>query len=307
MSTGRGRGIGAIVPIAMDLGITRLINHRGVAVPTMLYGTAWKEAETERLAREALEAGFLGIDTANQRKHYDEAEVGRAVRTLPGDAPRPFLQTKFTYPRGQDHRLPYDPQASPGVQVRQSFDSSCEHLGVDVIDSYLLHGPEAGQGLTAGDWQVWRAMERLHDEGGVRLIGISNARADQVRELVAGARVAPAFVQNRFYFRENKYGPALDAEVRSLCHTHDIVYQGFSILTANRAVWAQTALHPIARRIGGTPAQVLFRYAMHLGILPLTGTSNAVHMRADLAYTSFTLTAEEQATIAALSHTGGGA
>jgi len=60
--------------------VDRIIKHRGVAVPTFLYGTAWKEDRTEALTHLALSSGFLGIDTANQRRHYDEAAVGKAVR-----------------------------------------------------------------------------------------------------------------------------------------------------------------------------------------------------------------------------------
>src|SRR3954449_8676152 len=117
----------------------------GVSVPCFLYGTAWKEQETRRLTETALRQGFRGIDTANQRKHYDEAAVGRAVAAAiregfvaRGDL---FLQTKFTSRRGQDHRLPYDPAAPVAAQVAQSFESSVGHLGAGVIDSYVLHGP----------------------------------------------------------------------------------------------------------------------------------------------------------------------
>ena len=114
-------------------------------IPTFLYGTAWKEDETERLVGLALDAGFRGIDTANQRKHYFEAGVGNAVaRAIAAGAVRRddlFLQTKFTYVESQDRRLPYDPKADPGEQVRQSFASSLEHLQVERIDSYVLHGP----------------------------------------------------------------------------------------------------------------------------------------------------------------------
>ena len=85
----------------------------GARVPWFLYGTAWKERETQRLTESALRQGFRGIDTANQRRHYDEAAVGRAI-ALPvenGLLAREdlFLQTKFTFQPGQDHRLPYDP------------------------------------------------------------------------------------------------------------------------------------------------------------------------------------------------------
>src|SRR5947208_17033364 len=109
----------------------------GVCVPRFLYGTAWKEGETQRLTELALRQGFRGIDTANQRRHYHEAAVGQAVAAAirGGLVARDdlFLQTKFTFRDGQDHRLPYDPNVPMGTQVEQSFASSLEHLGTDVI------------------------------------------------------------------------------------------------------------------------------------------------------------------------------
>ena len=110
----------------------RTLTISGVRVPRFLYGTAWKEDETERLTGLALRAGFRGIDTANQRRHYHEAAVGQAVAAAneQGLAARDdlFLQTKFTFVRGQDHRLPYDPGAPIPTQVEQSFASSLAHL-----------------------------------------------------------------------------------------------------------------------------------------------------------------------------------
>lgn len=105
----------------------------------VIYGTAWKEDRTESLVAQAIEAGFRAIDTANQRKHYYEEGVGQAVKKAIAarSVPRAdlFLQTKFTYARGQDHRLPYDPKAPVAEQLRQSFESSLEHLGTDYLDS----------------------------------------------------------------------------------------------------------------------------------------------------------------------------
>src|ERR1700751_2587881 len=102
-------------------------------VPDFLYGTAWKEERTAALIELALRAGFRGIDTANQRRHYFEAGVGEGLAAgyRGGVVKRSelFLQTKYTYRRGQDHRLPYDPEARFSVQVRQSLASSLEHLG----------------------------------------------------------------------------------------------------------------------------------------------------------------------------------
>src|SRR5947208_13417178 len=93
----------------------RTLSIEGVEVPRFLYGTAWKEDETRRLTGLALREGFRGIDTANQRRHYHEAAVGEAVgaAVAGGLVSRDdlFLQTKFTFRDGQDHRLPYDPTA----------------------------------------------------------------------------------------------------------------------------------------------------------------------------------------------------
>ena len=118
----------------------------GVRVPRFLYGTAWKEERTQGLTELALRRGFRGIDTANQRRHYHEVAVGKAIQSSikSGVVTQDdlFLQTKFTFREGQDRRLPYDPKAPIEVQVEQSFTSSLEHLGTSVIDSYLLHGPQ---------------------------------------------------------------------------------------------------------------------------------------------------------------------
>src|SRR5436190_14906032 len=99
------------------------VSHDGVRVPRFLYGTAWKEEQTQRLTELALRQGFRGIDTANQRKHYHEAAVGQAVAAMvqSGGVAREdlFLQTKFTFRAGQNQRLPYDPKAPVRVQVEQ--------------------------------------------------------------------------------------------------------------------------------------------------------------------------------------------
>ena len=266
------------------------------AHPPFLYGTAWKEDATERLTRLAIDNGFRGIDTANQRKHYFEAGVGAAVRSAIADGvvrrEELFLQTKFTYRDGQDDRLPYDPDADPATQVRQSFASSLQHLHVDAVDSYVLHGPSRRRGLADADREVWRTMEELHAAGKTCFLGISNVALDQLDALCATARVKPAFVQNRCFARTG-----WDAAVRAFCRTHGIVYQGFSLLTANATELRTPVFREIVRRTGMTPAQVVFRFALQVGMLPLTGTTDAAHMREDLAATELALSNEDVARI----------
>src|SRR6185437_14453128 len=100
----------------------------GVVTPRLLYGTAWKKAETARLVTLALQEGFRGIDTACQPRHYDEPGVGAGIEAAVGEALSRsdlYLQTKFTPIRGQDPaRVPYDPHAPLAAQVTQSFAAS---------------------------------------------------------------------------------------------------------------------------------------------------------------------------------------
>jgi diketogulonate reductase-like aldo/keto reductase len=256
--------------------------------PLFLYGTAWKEEATERLTLLALQHGFRGIDTANQRKHYHEAGVGAAVRTALDQSlvqrDELFLQTKFTHQGGQDHRLPYDPRAPIEKQVEQSFASSLEHLGVDFLDSYVLHGPSQRVGLGPADWSAWRAMEAIRAAGKVHHLGVSNVSLEQLKLLVEQAQTAPRFVQNRCYASRQ-----WDRGVREFCRANDIIYQGFSLLTANRVELNHPQVQQLARKHQRTPAQIIFRFALDIGMLPLTGTTSADHMRADLVVQSFRL------------------
>ncbi len=264
------------------------MSERLTSIPPFLYGTAWKEDDTERLTRLAIENGFRGIDTANQRKHYFEAGVGAAVAAAIRDGvvrrEDLFLQTKFTYRSGQDQRLPYNPNADIAMQVRQSFQRSLEHLQVAAIDSFLLHGPSRGRGLSADDHEAWQAMEKLP----VRFLGISNVSLEQLELLCASVRVRPAIVQNRC-FASTRW----DAAVRAFCRRHGIVYQGFSLLTANTTELRSSRFRELVARTGRTTAQVVFRFALQSGILPLTGTSNPAHMREDLAGGDFTLPGDD--------------
>ena len=253
------------------------------AVPSFLYGTACKEERTEELTSLALAAGFRAIDTANQRKHYVEAAVGAAVAASGVPRDELFLQTKFTYARGQDRRLPYDAKAPLAEQVRQSFAGSQEHLGVEVIDSFVLHGAWA-HGWSPEDREVWGAMEALHAAGVVRSLGVSNIDLYQLSGLCEVASVAPAWVQNRCFTRSG-----WDRSIRAFCRQRGIVYQGFSLLTANQRELSSPAMAEIARRAGGTVAQVVFAFARTVGMLPVTGTSDRGHMDEDLASLAISL------------------
>ncbi|TMA13378.1 MAG: aldo/keto reductase [Deltaproteobacteria bacterium] len=264
-------------------------NH--VPIPYFMYGTAWKKETTTRLVQLAVASGFRAIDTANQLIHYEEALVGEARQALEKKGVKRdtlFLQTKFTPVGGQGGQAPYDASADLTTQVRQSFDSSLAHLRTEYVDSYVLHGPYSRRGLGESDWEVWAAMEGLYQSGKTKMIGISNVTALQLIQLCEQANVKPMVVQNRCYA-----ALGWDKEVREICQAHGIIYQGFSLLTANAEILADPEIRTIAERLGATPAQVVFRFAMQIGMLPLTGTTSQQHMKEDLQAEQFALCTED--------------
>jgi diketogulonate reductase-like aldo/keto reductase len=265
--------------------------YNQVPIPSFMYGTAWKKEATKELVELAVASGFRAIDTANQLIHYEEALVGEALQALGKKGIKRdalFLQTKFTSVDGQGGRTPYDPSADLTTQVRQSFDSSLSHLGTDYLDSYVLHAPYSRRGLGEADWEVWAAMEGLYQTGKAKMIGISNIMAGQLAQLCEQANIKPMVVQNRCYA-----ALGWDMQVREICQAHGIIYEGFSLLTANREVFPDPEIQRIARRLGTGPAQIIFRFAMQIGMLPLTGTTSERHMKEDLAAEQLELSAEE--------------
>jgi diketogulonate reductase-like aldo/keto reductase len=265
--------------------------YNQVPIPSFMYGTAWKKEATTQLVQLAVASGFRAIDTANQLIHYQEALVGEALQTLEKKGIKRdalFLQTKFTPVGGQGGRTPYDASADLTTQVRQSFDSSLDHLHTDHVNSYVLHAPYSRRGLGEADWEVWAAMEELYESGKTKMIGISNVTAAQLTQLCEQASVKPMVVQNRCYA-----ALGWDKEIRKICQTHGIIYQGFSLLTANTDFLADPEIRTIAKRLGTGPAQIIFRFAMQVGMLPLTGTTSQQHMKEDLQAEQFVLSAEE--------------
>src|SRR5207244_4124598 len=264
-------------------------NH--VPIPSVMYGTAWKKEATTRLVQSAVAAGFTAIDTANQLIHYQEALVGEAVQALTKQGiarDRLFLQTKFTPTNGQDHRTPYDASADLTTQVKKSFASSLVHLCTEYVDSYVLHGPYQRRGLGNADREVWAAMEGLYQSGKAKMIGISNVTAEQLTQLCERAKHKPMVVQNRCYA-----ALGWDKEVREICRAHAIISQGYARLTASGAVLADPEARAIAARLRAGIAQVVFRFAMQIGMLPLTSTTNPQHMKEDLQAERFDLSPED--------------
>ncbi|KAK9449368.1 NADP-dependent oxidoreductase domain-containing protein [Limtongia smithiae] len=254
-------------------------------IPRMLYGTAWKADATASLVYTALCAGFRGIDTACQPKHYNEAGVGRGIQRFlssPDGCRREdlYIQTKYTPISGQDigRPLPYDTASSLSEQVLQSVATSLQNLGVDYIDAVLLHSPLPTLQDTI---TVWRALHGLTvADGGaakIRMIGISNVSLDVLRALIDATGIHPVVVQNRFYA-----ATGYDVTLREYLREHGIVYQSFWTLTANDGFFTSPTLREVARTRGVSLVSAVYGMVLNEGVCILNGTTNEAHMHEDL-------------------------
>jgi diketogulonate reductase-like aldo/keto reductase len=145
------------------------------------------------------------------------------------------------------------------------------------------------------DAEVWEAMVRERDAGRTRLLGVSNVSLRHLVEMAAQHRDTPAFVQNRCFARLG-----WDRQIRAFCRERGIIYQGFSLLTANPEVIAHPLVGRIATRLHATAPQVVFRFAHAIDILPLTGTTDREHMEQDLASHALALSADDVRAIESL-------
>ncbi|TKA80894.1 hypothetical protein B0A55_01665 [Friedmanniomyces simplex] len=258
-----------------------------VRVPALLYGTAWKKEKTRELVRQALLAGFRGIDTAAQPKHYREDLVGQgiadAVRETGIKRGDVYIQTKYTSVNGQDRsNMPYDATSSITDQVRASVASSLRHFAPTVedpeqayIDCLVLHSPLPTQSQTLEAWQTMESFVPEH----VRTIGVSNVyHLPVLSALHDFASIKPTVVQNRFY-RDTGY----DKDIRAFCEEKGMTYQSFWTLTANPDLLRSQPVQHIAACVGVTIPVALYGLVLSLGNTSIMdGTTNVEHMNADL-------------------------
>ncbi len=269
-------------------------NHSTTPMPPIIYGTAWKKDYTATYVLEALKAGFRGIDTACQPKHYNEALVGEAIALSSIPREKLYIQTKFTPLAGQDpNNIPYNKDASLSKQVSQSFSTSKKNLKSDYVDGLILHSPL----FPFSDlMKVWKAMEKIYVSGEAKQIGISNCYDLSVlKRLYDEAKIKPSIVQNRFYDESN-----YDKELRAWCAEHNIVYQSFWSLTANPDILGSNTVMKLAIKYRKSEEQIFFAYLMAQGITPLTGTTSKEHMLDDLEADKTMLNHNEIALISTL-------
>ncbi|WP_062201602.1 aldo/keto reductase [Demequina salsinemoris] len=257
--------------------LPRLALRDGRSIPAVGYGLFQVPSEdAQRLIEQALEAGYRHIDGA--AAYGNEGAVGKALAACGIDRDEIFVTTKlWNADQGYDSAL-------------RAFDRSRELLGLDEIDLYLIHFPAPERGLFT---ETWTAFERLHEEGGARSIGVSNFIEPYLQELLASANEAPAVHQIEVHPTYQQ------RSLQELSRAHGMVIEAYSPLGRSADLTAPAVVEA-AEQHGRTPAQVIVRWHVQHGIVPLPKSVNPERIVGNLAVDDFVLTEDQMRAIDAL-------
>jgi 2,5-diketo-D-gluconate reductase A len=252
--------------------------NNGVTMPQLGLGTAGPgDEETRRRVREALSLGYRLIDTA--ARYGNEVGVGQGIADSGVPREEVFVGTKL---RGSDQGY---------ESTRKALEASLSRLGLDYVDLYLIHWPLPRLDQYA---ESWRAMAEMLAEGKIRAIGVSNFLPEHLDRLAATSEVVPAVNQIELH-------PWLaQREQRADDERRGIVTQSWSPLAKAGDVLNEPVFASIGGRYGKTPAQVILRWHVQQGLVPIPKSGNADRLRQNLEVFDFELTDEDLARIATL-------
>jgi diketogulonate reductase-like aldo/keto reductase len=265
----------AVGPVTAD-GRARVLPD-GNEIPLLGLGV-WQVPngpETENAVRWALELGYRHIDTA--QAYGNEESVGRALRDSGVPRDEVFVTTKF-YPGSKD----------PAAEAQGSL----ERLGVDQVDLYIIHWPQGGP-----TW-AWPGMERAHEQGYARSIGVSNFSVGELDEVLSVAEIRP--VVNQVQFSPFEYRRTL----LEGCEERDVAIEAYSPLGTGRHL-SDRRVQEIAARVGRTPAQVLLRWCVQRDLVTIGKSTHRERIEENAAIFDFTLSDADMAALDALDTTGG--
>jgi methylglyoxal/glyoxal reductase len=256
--------------------IPKLQLNSGSKIPAIGFGT-WKlrGREGEDSTVHALKTGYRLIDTA--KIYGNEEEVGKAVSECGISRGDIFVTTKL-WP-------------SDFVFVHQAFKDSLEKLGLDYIDLYLIHWPNGSERKIA-----WEALIEIKKELKVRAIGVSNYTVEHLKELLSESDEVPAVNQIEFHpfiYKEQK--PVLD-----FCRLHSIIIEAYSPLAQGHGLNNRT-IAGIASTHSKSAAQVMLRWAIQHGTVPIPRSSNPQRIESNFQVFDFELTDDDMAALDDLS------
>ncbi len=229
----------------------------------------------------ALEAGYRLIDTA--AAYQNEDGVGKAIAASGVPRDELFVTTKLRNGgHGHDNAL-------------REFDESLRRLGLDTVDLYLIHWPLPMHGQYV---ETWGALERIYAEGRARAIGVSNFTATHLAALLAQSNVVPAVNQVELH-------PGFpQSELRDVHEAHDIVTEAWSPIGQGRGLLDSPVVREMAERYGRSPAQVVLRWHVQLGVVAIPKSVTPDRIRENLAVFDFELSQTDLGALTALDGVG---
>lgn len=258
-------------------GGTRLTLNDGRSIPQVGLGV-WRTPADDAavVVRMALEAGYRAVDTA--AIYGNEAGVGEGVRAsgLPRD--EVFVTTKlWNESQGYDRAL-------------RAFDKSLERLGLDHVDLYLIHWPCPQQGLYL---ESWKALVRLREEGRARSIGVSNFAAEHLDRIIGETGVVPVVNQIELHPRFQQ------TELRAADAAAGVLTESWSPLGQGQ-ILEDPVIGGLAAKHGVTPAQVVIRWHVQLGLIVIPKSVTPARIIQNLDVFGFVLDADDMAAMASL-------
>lgn len=251
--------------------------NNGIKMPKIGFGVfrMTNEDECEEAVMNAIQSGYRLIDTA--AAYGNEEAVGRAIKQSDVKREELFITTKLWITE-TNYEL-----------AKKGFERSLEKLGLDYLDLYLIHQPYNDY------YGAWRALEELYNEGKIRAIGIDNFTNDKVADFVFFNKIKPAvnLVEcNAFYQRK---------EECEYLKKQNIQMQAWSPLSAGQnRLFENKTLIDIAKSHNKTVAQVVLRWLIQRGIVPIVKSSNLSRMKENIDVFDFELSSEEMQMIFAL-------
>ncbi|EID56430.1 aldo/keto reductase [Saccharomonospora xinjiangensis] len=252
--------------------------NTGATMPQLGYGVFQvSPGEVTGLVSEALRAGYRSIDTA--AIYGNEEGVGRAIAESDLAREDLFVTTKLW----NDHQ-------GYGSTLA-AFDESMARLGLDYIDLYLIHWPVPSKDAYV---ETWKAMQRLHEEGRAKAIGVSNFQIPHLRRLLDETDVVPALNQIELH-------PNLpQRQLREFHAEHGIATEAWSPLGQGKGLLDDPTLTSLATKYGKSPAQIVLRWHVQLGNITIPKSATPSRIKQNIEVFDFELSADDMATITAL-------
>ena len=255
----------------------------GTTLPAIGLGTyALRGIPGAEAMADALREGYRLLDSAVN--YENEGAVGKAVRM--SGVKREEIRITSKLP-GRHHKKP---------NVTWCIEESVQRMGLDYIDLYLIHWPNPSQKLFV---EAWEGMIEARERGLVRSIGVSNFLPEHLDELIAKTGVAPSVNQIELHPYFNQ------AEQRAADKARGVLTQAWTPIGKGTALLAESIIVDIAAKHGRTPAQVVLRWHVQLGVLPIPKSANASRRMENLKVEGFELDEADMAAIATLTRVNG--